>query len=218
MMLTSVLLYFAARQFGWNLPGYPAGEWYFNPFAWQLLFVFGAWFAVGGSLQSMPFIRSRTLLVFGVTYLMFSFVMTMAGRFPELAAMLPDWLDHAFIPNDKTNLAPYRFVHFAIVAFLVVRFVPRNWAGFERRVFRPAIVCGQQSLEVFCVGIFLSFGAHFVLVEVSHAAPMQIAVSITGIMLMTVVAFYRSWSKRMDKSPPKPTSQLPVDFQVARAG
>ena len=74
------------------------------------------------------------------------------------------------------------------------------------------------ALEVFCVGIFLSFGAHFVLVEVSHAAPMQIAVSITGIMLMTVVAFYRSWSKRMDKSPPKPTSQLPVDFQVARAG
>ncbi len=218
MMLTSVLLYFAARQFAWNLPGYPAGEWYFNPFAWQLLFVFGAWFAVGGSLQSMPFIRSRTLLVFGVAYLMFSFVMTMAGRFPELPAMLPDWLDHAFIPNDKTNLAPYRFVHFAIVAFLVVRFVPRNWAGFERRVFRPAIVCGQQSLEVFCVGIFLSFGAHFVLVEVSHAAPMQIAVSITGIMLMTVVAFYRSWSKRMDKSPPKPTSQLPVDFQVARAG
>ena len=65
---------------------------------------------------------------------------------------------------------------------------------------------------------FLSFGAHFVLVEVSHATPMQIAVSITGIMLMTVVAFYRSWSKRMDKSPPKPTSQLPVDFQVARAG
>jgi len=56
------------------------------------------------------------------------------------------------------------------------------------------------------------------LVEVSHATPMRIAVSITGIMLMTVVAFYRSWSKRMDKSPPKPTSQLPVDFQVARAG
>src|SRR2546427_11883101 len=88
------------------------------------------------------------------------------------------------------NLAPYRFLHFAIVAFFVVRFVPRNWAGFEWRVFRPAILCGQQSLEVFCVGIFLSFGAHFVLVEVSRAVATQIAVSATGIALMTLVAFY----------------------------
>src|SRR6201747_495022 len=48
-MLGSLALYFAARQFGWNLPVYPAGSWYFNPFCWQLLFVFGAWFALGGA-------------------------------------------------------------------------------------------------------------------------------------------------------------------------
>src|ERR1700736_5292378 len=38
-MLASIALWFAARHFGWNLPGYPAGSWYFNPFCWQLLFV-----------------------------------------------------------------------------------------------------------------------------------------------------------------------------------
>jgi hypothetical protein len=48
VMLGSVLLYFAARQFGWNLPSYPSGVWYFNPFAWQLLFGLGAWLALGG--------------------------------------------------------------------------------------------------------------------------------------------------------------------------
>ena len=26
-----------------------SGHWYFNPFAWQLLFVFGAWCALGGA-------------------------------------------------------------------------------------------------------------------------------------------------------------------------
>jgi hypothetical protein len=31
-----------------NVPAYPSGGWYFNPFAWQLLFVFGAWCAIGG--------------------------------------------------------------------------------------------------------------------------------------------------------------------------
>ena len=29
---SSLVLYFAARQFGWNLPAYPSGVWYFNPF------------------------------------------------------------------------------------------------------------------------------------------------------------------------------------------
>ena len=40
-----------ALQFGWNLPAYPEGRWYFNPFAWQLLFVFGAWCAIGGAVR-----------------------------------------------------------------------------------------------------------------------------------------------------------------------
>ena len=49
VILGSILLYFSARQFGWNLSSYPSGVWYFNPFAWQLLFVLGAWLALGGS-------------------------------------------------------------------------------------------------------------------------------------------------------------------------
>ena len=33
----------------WYLSAYPNGFWAFNPFAWQLLFVFGAWCALGGA-------------------------------------------------------------------------------------------------------------------------------------------------------------------------
>jgi hypothetical protein len=51
VMLGSVLLYLAARQFGWNLPSYPSGVWYFNPFAWQLLFVLGARLALAGPIR-----------------------------------------------------------------------------------------------------------------------------------------------------------------------
>ena len=48
-MLASIALWLAARQFGWNLPAYPGGTWYFNPFCWQVLFVFGSWCALGGA-------------------------------------------------------------------------------------------------------------------------------------------------------------------------
>ncbi|MGM4918101.1 OpgC domain-containing protein [Tardiphaga sp. 813_E8_N1_3] len=204
-MLASLALYFAARQFGWNLPAYPYGVWYFNPFTWQLLFVFGAWFALGGALESRSVIRSKVLLYFGIAYLLFSLVMTMAGRFPDTGHMImPDWLFDAFNPNDKTNLAPYRVLHFVIIAFFVTRFVPKEWKGLEWPVFQPLIKCGQQSLAVFCVGVFLSFVGHFQLMMSSGSFLAQVFVSAAGIGIMTCVAYYISWSKKQDKPLPKP--------------
>ena len=199
----SALLYLMARHFSWNVPAYPTGVWYFNPFAWQFLFTFGAWFALGGSARAMPFIRSRTALVLGSAYLLFALMMTMAARFDELRSLISPEICGAFNPDDKTNLAPYRLLHFVVFAFFVVRLLPRDWPGLEWRIFRPAIKCGQQSLEVFCSGIFLSFAAHFVLVDISGAIWMQIVVSIVGILMMTALAYYRSWSKNADKAPMK---------------
>ena len=155
-------------------------------------------------MESTPFIRSRAFLFLGAAYLIFALVVTLAGQFPELRSFIPEGVYSLFSPNDKTNLAWYRIVHFAILAFFVVRFVPRDWKGLESPLFTPAIVCGQQSLEVFCAGIFLSFAAHFVLVVVSGALPMQILVSVVGIAAMTGLAYYRSWSKRVEKAKPAP--------------
>ena len=206
-MIGSLVLYFAARQFGWNLHAYPYGGWYFNPFAWQLLFMFGAWFALGGAIESRSIIRSRVLLYLGVGYLVFALVMTMAGSFPEFGALLPEWLYDAFNPNDKTNLAPYRVLHFVIIAFLVTRFVPRDWRGLEWRIFQPIVKCGQQSLAVFCVGVFLSFVAHIVLSMSSGSLLAQVVVSVLGIAILCCVAYYISWSKKQDKPLPKPAAR-----------
>ena len=206
-LLASIVVYVASRHFDWNLPSYPGGHWYFNPFTWQLLFVFGAWCALGGAQRSAALVKSRAMLIFGVAYLVFALFMTMADRFPSLAALVPSWVDHAVNPISKTNLDLLRFLHFVVLAILVVRILPREWPGFERPIFQPAIVCGQQSLEVFCFGVFLSFAAHFVLVQISNAIWMQILVSIAGIALMTVLAYYRSWSKAMDKRPSKPVPE-----------
>lgn len=215
-MLASLALYFAARQFGWNLPAYPYGVWYFNPFTWQLLFVFGAWFALGGALKSRSVIRSKVLLYFGIAYLLFSLVMTMAGRFPDTGHMImPDWLFDAFNPNDKTNLAPYRVLHFVIIAFFVTRFVPKEWKGLEWPVFQPLIKCGQQSLAVFCVGVFLSFVGHFQLMMSSGSLLAQIFVSAAGIGIMTCVAYYISWSKKQDKPLPKPAAPATSEQQAS---
>jgi hypothetical protein len=205
-MLASLALYFAARQFGWNLHGYPAGYWYFNPYCWQLLFIFGSWCALGGATKSRAIINSPITLYFCIAYLLFALVMTMAGKFPDFGALFPAWLYDTFNPNDKTNLAPYRFLHFVVIVIMVIRFVPKDWSGLEWKVFDPVIKCGQQSLAVFCVGVFLSFVGHFDLMLSSGSLFAQIFVSVSGIAIMTLVAYYISWSKKQDKPQPKPAT------------
>ncbi|MCA1397715.1 OpgC domain-containing protein [Bradyrhizobium sp. BRP56] len=208
-MAASLVLWLVSRHQGWNLPAYPAGSWYFNPFAWQVLFVFGSWCAMGGARNNMRIINSRYTLWFCIAYMIFALIMTMAGRFPDFGAMFPDWLYSTFNPNDKTNLAPYRFLHFVVITVLVIRFIPKDWAALEWKVFDPLIVCGQQSLAVFCVGVFLSFVGHFELSMSSGSLFAQIFVSISGIAIMTIVAYYISWSKRQDK-PVKPPAAKPT--------
>ena len=200
VMLGSILLYLAARQFGWNLPSYPSGVWYFNPFAWQLLFVLGAWLALGGAKTVHVLVRSRAVLVFGLAYLLFAAVLTLAGLLPELQRVLPSALFEAFNPNDKTNLAPYRFLHLAIVIVLGARLIPIDAVGLRAPVWKPLIKCGQQSLEVFAVGIYLSFIGYFILTTTSGGILAQLLVGAAGIAIMTGVAYYRSWSKRVEKS------------------
>jgi hypothetical protein len=207
----SVALYLVARAFEWNLPSFPDGSWYLNPFCWQLLFVFGAWLALGGLEKCRSFLELPLPLYFGIGYLAFALVMTMAGRFPEFGRMLPAWLFDAFNPNDKTNLAPYRLLHFIVLAFIVTRSVPKDWPGLKWNIFKPLIKCGQQPLAVFCVGVLLSFAGHFALTISSGSLLAQIFVSATGVAIMTVVACYISWSTRQDVASEISPCVAPID-------
>jgi hypothetical protein len=191
----SVGLYALTWEFGWNLPAYPSGSWYFNPFAWQLLFVFGAWCALGGAERLKWLTRSRITLVIAIAYLVFAFLITLTWHLPRLAPLVPRLLAEHIYPIDKTNLDALRFAHFLALATVTVYFVPRDWPPLRSRWLRPAILCGQHSLEIFCLGVFLAFAAHFAKVEISPGIPMQILVSVSGILIMVAVAWLLSWYK-----------------------
>jgi hypothetical protein len=191
----STLLYALTWEFGWNLPAYPSGNWVFNPFAWQLLFVFGAWCALGGARRLHGLLHSPVTLAVAIVYLLFAFAITLTWHIPGLAPLVPKWLAELIYPIDKTNLDVLRFAHFLAVATVAVYFIPRDWPPLASRWLRPAILCGQHSLEIFCLGVFLAFAAHFLKVEVSPGIPMQIAVSVAGIVIMVAVAWLLTWYK-----------------------
>jgi len=197
-LAASVTLYALSWQFDWNMPTYPSGEWVFNPFAWQLIFVFGAWCALGGSERLAPLIRSRATLGVAVAYLLFAFLITLTWYFPRYGHYVPRWLADFMYPIDKMNLDPLRFAHFLALAVLTVRFIPRDWPPLKSDLLRPLVVCGRHSLEIFCLGVFLAFAGHFFLVEVSDRLGAQVLVSALGIAAMSATAGLLSWYKRAE--------------------
>jgi hypothetical protein len=196
ILLCSMVMYFAGRHFGWNLAASPSGLWYFNPFAWQFLFFLGAWIALGGAEAIQSIIRTRTVFWLASAYLLFAFVVTMATYAPVLGNLLPHWLLEPFDPNDKTNLAPYRIVHVIALAVVVTRFLPADSPILQWRSLTPLIKCGQNSLKVFCIGIVLSFCAHAAIELSLNSLWIQIFVGATGVLLMTIGAYYWTWSKQ----------------------
>jgi len=197
----SVVLYAVTWEYDLYLSAYPNGFWAFNPFAWQLLFVFGAWCALGGARRMSRILASRVTMWIAIAYLVAAFYVTLTWYVPQVPHLMPKRLEQWMYPIDKTNLDVLRFTHFLALAALTVRFLPRDWSGLKSPWLRPLILCGSHSLEIFCLGVFLAFAGHFILAEVSGGPFMHALISLSGILIMWGVAWVISWYKRVaDKS------------------
>jgi hypothetical protein len=197
----SVVLYALTWHYDWYLSAYPNGYWAFNPLAWQLLFVFGAWCALGGAKRMTRILSSPVTLWISLAYLFAAFLVTLTWYIPQLGHVIPRRLEQWMYPIDKTDLDVLRFAHFLALAAITVRFLPKDWPGLKSPWLKPLILCGQHSLEIFCLGVFLAFAGHFVLAEISGGAALHFVISISGILIMCAVAWIISWYKHSaDKS------------------
>ena len=194
----SIALYSAVQYFSWNLPAYPTSTWFFNPLAWQLIFVVGAWCSVGAPERVHQLMRSRVMVGIAVAYLAIAFLVVMTWYFPRYGVLIPKRVQDWMYPIDKNNLDLLRFLHFMALAIVTVRFIPIDWPGLKSRWLWPMIACGQHSLEIFCLGIFLSFIGHFVTSEVSRSVGMQILISVSGICVMIAVAWLITWYNNVE--------------------
>jgi hypothetical protein len=206
-LLLSVVLYAATWQYDLALPAYPSGVWFFNPFAWQLLFVFGAWCALGGAARLSRLSTSPYVLALAIAYLIFAFAVTLTWHVPAFNFWMPRWLETWMYPIEKTNLDVLRFAHFLALAAITVRFVRSDWSGLKSTWLRPLILCGQNSLEIFCLGVFLAFAGQFILVEMSGGAGIHFVISLSGILIMSAVGWLISWYKTTEG---KSGTRLPV--------
>jgi hypothetical protein len=199
-LVPSLGIYIAAYGFGLSLYGYPGYHpWFFNPLAWQFLFVIGAAFgyarATGRAIPSIPgwLVGLALLTLAGSALIRLSWTVHSAWE------MFPAILIGQLWPVDKTDLAPIRLTHFLALAILVVRLVPPDARLLRSRLARPIVRCGQQSLQVFCLGILLSVLGYFLFAEWSDSLATQLIVNIAGVAVMIGAGEFITWYRTIDR-------------------
>ena len=202
-LAASFLLYLMVQVFSWHVPAWPSGELYFNPLAWQVLFVFGAWYADKGAGRLLPVVRSRPVLVLAMLYLAFSLAIALSWQIKPLEGFIPEAVSKLIYPIYKSHLAPVRLLHFLALAVVVSRLTPPEWHGLMKPSITAMIRCGENSLAIYCLGVLLSFIGHVVLIKFSGTIAMQAAVSVAGVVLMVIAATLMTWEAKVDRRGPR---------------
>lgn len=202
VLVPSALLYIAVQIFDLSVPAYPAGhEWYFNPLGWQFLFVSGAVLAHLTS-QGVDF-RRLLRLVYPIAAAIFvaTLIVRVSWTIHGLWEPVPALLLKELWPADKNSLSPVRLIPFFTLVLLVAIHVPRNARFLASRAARPLVLCGQQSLEIFCLGILLSALGHIMISEFGYSLSLKLAVNAAGIAIMLLSAKALDWYKALDRMP-----------------
>lgn len=208
-LVPSAALYIAANLFGWNLPGFPEGRWwFFNPLAWQFLFAIGVALGFLRSkdhrwVRSVPFLPLLAIVVVVVAGVLQS-LWTLHEPFNLIPSYLPmpdAWLD-------KTMLPPARLISLLGLAVVVGAYIPRDARFMRSTAGWVVVLCGQNSLEVFCLGILLSVLANFVLSLAGYGLFDQFLVNLGGLAIMAAFGLLLAWFKAGGRLPAAPRPEL----------
>src|SRR5499433_2948150 len=197
-LILSGVIYLLTLHFGWQPHSYPDNEgWYFNPLAWQLLFVIGA--TAGYSRYNrrlLPALSSwlpKLAVIITVAIGIISISWTIHGAYDAFPGLLLRELSP--LVEDKSNLAPLRLVSFLALAVTTAHFVGQNSRFLRWRVAQMIIRCGQHSLQVFCLGIVLSVLGYILLTFFRDNILTELAIDLTGIVTMIGIAALLTWYK-----------------------
>ena len=194
LLAASLGLYVVVRGFELNLPSWTGGGWFFNPLAWQLLFVCGVaiGFAPPGRtpirLPWSPWIAAACLGLL----IPCGLAMLAVWHAPEWLAELPGGWAGLLDSVDKTSLHPLRLLSLLAATYLIGHWVPRGAAWVAAGPARHFVLMGQQGLPVFCASIFLSFLGRLALEQDDRWA-MQILVNAAGLGCLVAIAWVAAW-------------------------
>jgi hypothetical protein len=195
-VVVSGAIYVLTLRLGWQTNGYPDGQsWYFNPLAWQFLFVIGATAGYSAHSRQSLLRRASWLPTLAVAIAALITIVNVSWSIHAAYSAFPGLLLNELSPlvADKGNLAPLRLLSFFALAVTATHFLPRGSSLLRWRTARLIILCGQHSLQVFCLGILLSLLGHILLSSITNNILLQLAIDLCGIALMIAIAGLLAW-------------------------
>jgi hypothetical protein len=199
----SLALYAVVLATQFNLPSWPVqGEWFFNPLAWQLIFVLG--FVLAKPQGIGGFVRRNIVTIRWLSLPVVIFFL--------LVVWFDWWHDPTKVPEprlfflaDKTFVTPIRVFQFlALVAVMSVTF------PYIRRLIPPIVsfcsLLGRNSLYVFCMGSLLSLNGQIVRAIYRGSFVVDTILAVTGIAIIALTAWLPEWRESI-RHRPQPKQQ-----------
>ena len=190
----SLTLYTLTLVSGFNLPTWPIeGRWFFNPMAWQFMFVLGFVLAepgpIGKLIKAHPWV-SRTIVL----------PILLIGIWIGWSEFEPDPLDmpapHLFFTFDKTFLTPLRIIHLlSLIIMFGGMFAFLN--HYLRPITRLLSTLGRNSLNVFCLGSLLSLIGQFVRYSADGNIGIDSLIIASGVVALSLAAWASEWRQRL---------------------
>ncbi|HET8995552.1 MAG TPA: OpgC domain-containing protein [Acetobacteraceae bacterium] len=211
LLLGSFALYVLVRITGLTIPSWTGQDWFFDPFAWQFLFMIGAVLAYAP--PPMPRLRWPLDAVAVLVVLAGLLVIWIVKMHPPFVTAVPQGVIHFLIAQDKTGLHPGRLLSVLSLTWLVVRLIPMDAAWLRSSAAGLLVLPGQNSLPVFCSGIFFGFIARLGL-EYSDDLWMQVVVNVFGAVAMLIVAAVTAWYRSKGRAPARTPAVLPLTVRT----
>jgi hypothetical protein len=140
-------------------------------------------------------------LAASIAYLLVSLILALSWHIAWLGALMPPILADLLYPISKTDLNPLRLLHFAALSYVVLCYIGRDAKWLSGQLAGPIIACGRQSLQIFCLGIILSFAGQTILVQFNDSLLAQFATTVLGIGAMVMVERILIWYQKAERQP-----------------
>ncbi|KAB2919542.1 MAG: OpgC domain-containing protein [Hyphomicrobiaceae bacterium] len=193
----SLSLYFASLTVPFTAPTWPVpGQWFFNPFTWQAIFVLGFSLSRNEGLGAFVRCHIRTIRIISLPVVLFAAAIVVFSWMPD-PTKLPE--PKLLFLNGKSFLTPMRLIQFLALAAvfsatypLIARALP--WLC-------PFLsILGRNSLYVFCVGSLLSLTGQLIRYLYSGSFAVDTIIFVVGIGLLWLTAWTSEWRERQKRA------------------
>lgn len=199
-MAGAIALYLGALAFKLNLPTWPYdGSWFFNPFAWQILFALG--FMSAELSRSGPAFAAhmRRLVLPAWLIVLACAAVAVSGFAPDPLAVPEPKLFFLF---DKSALSPARLINFIALAIAFQNVYPilARWLPWLASLLSGL---GRNSLAVFSVGSIASLIGQIARFVAGGSVVMDAVIVASGVAVLAFTSWFVEWRTRF-RGPSRP--------------